>query len=73
MQIGCDIHHERAFIAVFDHPYFAVTGVNGSFKFQAKLRPGVYTLVTWHERLGIHEKRIICLKPTEVVEVQLTH
>jgi hypothetical protein len=38
-----------AYIAVFDHPYFAVTAPNGSFTIGG-VPPGRYTLRVWHER-----------------------
>jgi plastocyanin len=62
MAMWCDIHKwERAFAGAFDHPYFAVTGPDGTFSFPEKLKPGVYTLVAWHEYLGIREQRVLCL------------
>ncbi|MDB4915931.1 MAG: hypothetical protein JWM95_3575, partial [Gemmatimonadetes bacterium] len=36
----------RAYIAVFEHPYFAVTGANGSFSIEG-VPPGTYTLRAW--------------------------
>ncbi len=41
----------RAYLAVFDHPYFAVTAPNGTFKIDG-VPPGKYTLHVWHERAG---------------------
>ena len=54
-----DADHEwpRAYIAVFDHPYFAVTGPDGKFSIDG-IPPGKYTLATWHERTGKHEQPI---------------
>lgn len=40
----------RAFIAVFDHPYFAVTDDRGNFTIDS-LPPGTYSVRVWHERL----------------------
>lgn len=42
----------RAWIAAFDHPYFAVTGRNGSFAFDG-VPQGSYTLKAWHPALGV--------------------
>lgn len=39
----------RAWIAVFDHPYFAVTANDGAFTLDSVL-PGRYTLKAWHPR-----------------------
>lgn len=42
----------RAWIAAFDHPYFAVTGRTGGFTFDG-VPPGSYTLKAWHPSLGV--------------------
>lgn len=39
----------RSYVAVFDHPYFAVTRPDGTFSIDG-VPPGKYTLVAWHER-----------------------
>jgi len=52
IEIKCDIHPwMRAYLGVFDHPYFAVTGPDGRFKLES-LPPGTYLLEAWHERFG---------------------
>lgn len=40
----------RGYIAVFDHPYFAVADANGQFTIDS-LPPGTYTVKVWHEQL----------------------
>jgi hypothetical protein len=47
----------RAYLAVFDHPYYAVTKPDGSFSIDG-VPPGKYTLVTWHERTGKTEQEV---------------
>jgi hypothetical protein len=47
----------RAYVAVFDHPYFAVTKPDGSFTIDG-VPPGSYTLVAWHERTGRTEQPV---------------
>ena len=42
----------HAWVAVFDHPYFAVTGVDGSFSIDG-VPPGVHHIRAWHPLLGI--------------------
>jgi hypothetical protein len=46
-----------AYLAVFDHPYFAVTAPNGSFTIDG-VPPGKYTLMAWHERTKRAEQTI---------------
>ena len=51
-KVKCDVHPWMgAFIGVFDHPYFAVTGDDGSYVISG-LEPGVYVIEAWHEKLG---------------------
>lgn len=47
----------RAWLLVFDHPYFATTDADGAFSL-ADVPPGTYTLRAWHERLGQIEQRV---------------
>ena len=57
----------RAWLLVFDHPYYAATGADGGFTL-ADVPPGTYRLVAWHERLGVVEQRVTVEagKPTSV-------
>jgi len=51
-KVKCDVHPWMgAFIGVFDHPYFAVTGDDGSYVISG-LEPGDYIIEAWHEKLG---------------------
>ena len=50
--VKCNVHPwMRGYIAVFKHPFFAVTGKDGSFDLN-NLPPGTYTIKAWHEKLG---------------------
>ena len=50
--VKCNIHPwMRAYIGAVRHPFFAVTGEDGSFSI-AGLPPGKYTVEAWHERFG---------------------
>jgi hypothetical protein len=49
VEVRCQQHSwTRAYLAVFDHPYFAVTENDGKFKIDS-LPPGQYTVNIWHE------------------------
>jgi hypothetical protein len=54
----CDVHGwMRAYIGVLDHPYFAVTGADGTFSLDG-LPPGTYTVEAWHEKLGTQTQTV---------------
>jgi hypothetical protein len=42
---------EKAYVGVFSHPFFAVSGIDGSYKISG-VPPGQYTVVAWHEKFG---------------------
>jgi hypothetical protein len=44
-----------AYLAVFDHPYFAVTAPNGTFRID-NVPAGRYRLKVWHERTKLAEQ-----------------
>jgi len=50
--IKCDIHPwMHAFLGVYAHPYFMVTGADGQFALK-DVPPGTYVVEAWHERFG---------------------
>jgi len=54
----CDVHPwMHAYIGVLDHPFFSVTGGNGSFELKG-LPPGTYTVEAWHETLGTQTQMV---------------
>ncbi len=53
VRVACDVHPWMAcYVAVFDHPYFAVTDAEGKFKIDG-VPPGTYKVKVWHEKLGL--------------------
>ena len=56
--VKCNVHPwMKGYIAVFKHPYFAVTDKNGSFDVKG-LPPGTYTITAWQEKLGTQSQKI---------------
>lgn len=58
VEVRCDVHAwMKAWIGVVPHPFFAVTGADGTFHFDG-LPPGTYTVEVWHETLGRQEAEV---------------
>jgi hypothetical protein len=52
VEVGCDTHPwARAWILVFNQPYFTTTNANGAFSIDS-VPPGRYRVTVWHERFG---------------------
>jgi plastocyanin len=66
--VKCNIHPwMKAYIAVFDNPYFAVTGKDGSFTLK-NVPPGTYTIEAWQEKYGTQEQNVtLAAKETKTV------
>jgi plastocyanin len=59
--VKCNVHPwMRSYIAVFKHPFFAVTSKDGSFDL-SNVPPGEYTVEAWHEKLGTTTQKITVL------------
>jgi hypothetical protein len=70
--VKCDVHKwMRAYIGVLPHPYFAVTGPDGSFELR-NVPPGDYTIAVWHEKLGERTEKT-SLSQAASVNLQITY
>jgi hypothetical protein len=50
--VKCNLHPwMRAYVAVFDHPFYAISDANGKFTIKG-LPPGHYTITAWQESWG---------------------
>lgn len=67
----CELHPwSEAWLAVFDHPYFAVTTPDGAFVIDS-VPPGTYQLVVWHAGAGKEERSVVVRAGEVGVEVKL--
>lgn len=58
LKFQCDVHPWMyAWVSVFDHPYFAVSGKDGKFTIK-NVPPGKYTLQAVHRKLGTQTAEI---------------
>lgn len=56
--VKCNVHPwMKGYIAVFKHPYFAVTDKSGAFELK-NLPPGTYTITAWQEKLGTQTQKV---------------
>jgi plastocyanin len=71
MEILCNVHPwMRAWIFVFDHPYFAVTSRTGKFELK-NLPPGTYTIEAWQEAFHAQDQTVTIV-PKESKAISFT-
>ncbi|MBI2264207.1 MAG: hypothetical protein HYU64_03405 [Armatimonadetes bacterium] len=59
VEVACNAHKwMKAFVAVFDHPYFAVTDETGRFTI-TNVPAGRHRIEVWHEKLGTLTKEVV--------------
>ncbi len=69
--VKCNVHPwMKAYIAVFNNPYYQITGKDGSFTIK-NVPPGTYTVTAWHESLGSQDQ-MVTVGPSESKTVTLT-
>ena len=71
LKFKCEVHPWMfAWVSVFDHPYFAVSGKDGTFKI-ANVPAGKYTLKAAHRKAGVATQEIE-VKDGEPTKVNFT-
>lgn len=72
LQIKCDVHPWMiGYVGVVPHPFFAVTGDEGTFTIQ-NVPPGKYVLQAWHEKYGALTQNVE-VKAGVTVTVEFTY
>ena len=58
LRVKCDLHNwMTGYVGIFSHPFFQVTGPDGSFEFKG-LPSGEYDIEVWHEKLGTQTRKV---------------
>lgn len=58
LEVACEMHPwSKAWVLVFDNPYFAITEKGGAFSID-DVPPGTYHVKAWHPLLGVSEQTI---------------
>jgi len=58
LEVTCEVHPwSKAWILVFDHPYFAMSEKAGTFSID-NIPAGTYTVKAWHPQLGSGEQTV---------------
>jgi hypothetical protein len=69
--LKCDVHPwMAAYVGVQSHPYFFVTGDDGSFTLP-NLPPGEYEIEAWHEKYGASTQKVT-IGPKETKTIEFT-
>jgi len=70
--VKCNVHPwMKSYIGVLKHPFFAVTGKDGTFEIKG-LPPGDYTIEAWHEKLPPMTQRVtVAAKDSKAVDFTL--
>ncbi|WP_437784907.1 carboxypeptidase regulatory-like domain-containing protein [Sorangium sp. So ce1097] len=72
IKLTCDIHPwMRGFVVVTDHPFFAVSGDDGSFTIE-KVPAGTYKLEAWHSRYGLKTAEVTVTEGADDKPAQVT-
>jgi plastocyanin len=70
--VGCVFHSAmRAYVFVFDHPWYALTPASGRFKL-ANIPPGDYDLELVHPAGELHWRQKITVEPSKALQLDIT-
>ncbi len=71
-RIKCEVHTwMNAYVGVFTHPFYAVTGDDGTFEIK-DLPAGEYTVEAWHEKYGAQTMKVT-VGAAETATVEFTY
>lgn len=71
VKFKCNVHPwMSAYAGVFDHPFFSVSGADGSFAITG-LPAGTYTIEAWHEKYGA-QTQTVTVADGESATIELT-
>ena len=72
LKIACDVHKwMEAHVVLSDHPFYAVTGADGSFKIE-NVPAGTYELEAWHPHINGVVKAKVTVEDGKTAEAKLT-
>ncbi len=72
LKFKCDVHPwMTGFVVVTDHPFFATTGSDGSFKLD-KVPAGKYTIEAWHSKYGL-KTATVTVEPNKSAELKFSY
>ena len=71
--VKCNVHPwMRSYIGVVGHPFFAVTGDDGTYTIKG-LPPGTYTIQVWHEKYPPQETQVtVGAKESKTADFSIT-
>ncbi len=72
LKFKCDVHPwMTGFVVVTDHPFFATTGSDGSFKLD-KVPAGKYTIEAWHSKYGL-KTATVTVEPNKSADLKFSY
>lgn len=70
-RVGCVFHSSmRAWVFVFDHPFFATTAADGKFRLEG-IPPGEYDLELFHPAGALRTRRRVTVKANETTRLDV--